>query len=258
MRNAILRRAAGCFMAVVLTAGFTGCASVSVTGERTQSALAPEVKPTLLYLRPFTRAPGADFDVTAPADGPSADQRIAESITTGVMSRSEKWVAPTTVLRRGDPAPAGGLLIDGEVTRARQGSRALRLILGFGAGRSRLDTSVRVYNLDKSATKPWLVFRTTGGSNVEPGLVAAVVPGPMTLPAVAAMAGGVASTMSRGLMGISNDGKRSGRAIAAAVHDQLVQEELVKRRARVKRSGKIVTPAGEVPVPNPLARGGES
>jgi hypothetical protein len=245
-------------MALLFTAAstvvLTGCASVSVTGERTNPALAPDKMPSVLYLRPFTQRAGAEFDVSAPQGGPKAEQRLAESVSVGIMSRSEKWIAPTTVLRGVDSAPTEGLLLDGEMTRARQGSRALRLILGFGAGRSRMETAVRVYNLEKSATKPWLVFKTTGGSNVEPGLLAAVVPGPLTLPAMAAMAGGVASTMSRGLMGISNDGKRSGRAIAAAVHDNLVKERLTKRRARVKRSGQIVTPAGEVSVPNPFSR----
>jgi hypothetical protein len=146
------------------------------------------------------------------------------------------------------------LLVDGEITRAVQGSRTLRFILGFGAGRSQIDTTVRVYNLDKSAAKPWLEFNTKGRSSAEPGLVAAAVPGPMTIPALAAMAGGVASSVSRGLMGLTSDGKRSGRTIAAAVHDQLVKEGLTKRRARVKRSGKIVTPAGELPVPGPIGR----
>lgn len=251
-----LRRAEALLLPAVALVALTGCASVSVTDERTNASLAPDKMPGVLYLRPFTRASGAEFDVTVPAEGPSAEQRLAESVSLGIMSRSEKWVAPTTILRRQDAAPRHGLMVDGEITRAQQGSRTLRLFLGFGAGRSRLDTKVRVYNLEKSATKPWIAFNTTGRSSAEPGLVAAAVPGPMTLPALAAMAGGVASSVSRGLMGLTSDGKRSGRTIAAAVHDQLVEEDLTKRRARVKRRGKIVTPAGEVAVPNPLGSPG--
>lgn len=227
----------------------SGCASVSVTNESENALLAPSATPTVLYVRNFKVPRGVEFDVAAPADRGSPEDRVAGFVADGISTYAKKWVAPPVKLAEGEPIPPAGLLVDGKFTRVRQGSRALRFVFGFGAGRSRMDTTVRVYNLEKSAGDPWLIFKTSGGSNVEPGLVGAVVPGPLTLPAMAAMAGGVASTVTRGAKGVSHDGRRTGKVIAAAVHDYLAKHELVKRKTRVKRSGKVVTPAGELVLP---------
>ena len=207
-------------------------------------------KPSVLHVRNFTVPGGVEFDVAAPPDSGSIEDRVAGFVADGITSNAEKWVAPPSKLANRAAIPANGLLVEGKFTRVRQGSRGLRLVVGFGAGRSRMDTTVRVYNLEKSAEDPWLIFKTSGGSNVEPGLVGAVVPGPLTVPAMAAMAGGVASTVvSRGMTGVSNDGRRTGKVIAAAVHDYLVKHGVVERKARVKRGGKVSTPAGELAVP---------
>lgn len=230
-----------------------GCASVSVTRESENASLAPKAPPSVLHVRNFKVPRGVEFDVAAPRDSGSPEDRVAGFVADGISSNAGKWVASPSKLSDGDALPSSGLLVDGKFTRVRQGSRALRLILGFGAGRSRMDTTVRVYNLEKSADDPWLIFKTSGGSNVEPGLVGAVVPGPLTLPTMAAMAGGVASTVvGRGMKGVSQDGRRTGKVIAAAVHDYLVKHGLVERKTRVKRGGKVSTPAGELVVPGPL------
>lgn len=230
-----------------------GCASVSVTRESENASLAPATKPSVLHVRNFTVPRGVEFDVAAPPDSGSIENRVAGFVADGITSNAGKWVAPPSKLASHAAIPANGLLVEGKFTRVRQGSRGLRLVVGFGAGRSRMDTTVRVYNLEKSAEDPWLIFKTSGGSNVEPGLVGAVVPGPLTVPAMAAMAGGVASTVvGRGMTGVSNDGRRTGKVIAAALHDYLVKHGLVERKTRVKRGGKVSTPAGELAVPGPL------
>lgn len=232
-----------------------GCSSVSVIEERQDALLAPKSAPPALYVRLFEVPAGAPFAVTSPNEGENARERVARIIADGMATRADRWVAPTRVLAAGDPLPKSGLLVDGKILRADQGSRALRLGIGFGLGRSYMDTSVQVFNLEKSADKPWLSFKTTGGSNMEPGLIGAVVTAPISapvvaVPVVASVAGGAVSTASRGFKGVTQDGKRTGRAIVAAIHDGLATRGLAQRKAYPKRGGRVATPLGEVDLPD--------
>jgi len=221
-----------------------GCSSVSVVDENENASLAPSARPTALYVRPFTVASKADFQVAPAAPGENVRSKVGQLIVDGVLSRGNDWVASTGILKAGDPAPEQGLLLEGVVLSADQGSRALRLGIGFGLGRSRLDTAVKIYNLEASRLDPWLTCRTTGGSNHEPGLVASlIVPVPVTLPVLAgAVAGGAVSTVSIGDKGVTQDSKRTGRAIAAVLHDHLVVLGLVRRKAWPKRAGSLALP----------------
>jgi len=232
----------------------TGCSSVSVIEQREEAALAPTKMPTAVYVRLFEVPPGTEFNVTTPIEGEDPRERVGRIIAEGMFARTGRWVAPARLLAAGEPVPAEGLLVEGRVLRADQGSRALRLGIGFGLGRSHFDTAVRVVNLQKSKDQPWLVFKTTGGSNMEPGLIGAVVTAPISapvvaVPMVASVAGGAVSTASRGFKGVTQDGKRTGRAIVAAIHDALASRDLVERQAYPKRGGRLATPWGEVRLP---------
>lgn len=227
------------------------CSSVSLIEEKENAALAPKSAPSVLYVCPFEVPVGADFDVAPPRGEEDPRASVGRTITEGVLSRGQRWVAPTEVLPDAEKLPAKGLLIDGKVLVARQGSRALRIGIGFGAGRTRLDTTVRVFNLDASAKKPWLTFKTTGGSNMEPGLITSlVVPSPATIPLVAGIAGSAVSGVTKSHKGVSQDAKRTGRAVVAAIHDRLALRQIVPRKAWPKRIGTVGTPVGQLNVPS--------
>lgn len=235
----------------VCCVGLTACSSVSVVEEQENAALAPKSAPSELFARPFAVPVGTQFDVSAPRGEQDARSLVARTIIEGICSRGSRWVAPTKAFEDPKKTPTKGLLIDGKILRARQGSRALRIGIGFGAGRTRLDTAVRVFNLDASAKKPWLTFKTTGGSNMEPGIVAGmIVPSPATIPIVAGIAGGAVSGVTKSNKGVSQDAKRTGRAIVAEIHDRLVVREIIKRKAWPKRIGTLGTPIGELNVPS--------
>jgi hypothetical protein len=227
----------------------TGCSSVSVLQEREVSSLAPTAKPKALYVRPFEVRRGAEFDAAAPASGEDPRSKVGDLVTEGILSRSEAWIAPGKLLPADAPAPSSGLLVQGKILRTQQGSRALRVGIGFGLGRTRLETSVRVFNLAASATEPWLSFETTGGSNMEPGVVGALVPSPLAIPIAASVVGSAVTAGAIGVKGVSQDASRTGRVIAAAIHDKLAKRRLVERATNVKRAGRLATPVGEVPVP---------
>lgn len=228
-----------------------GCSSVSVLQERETSRLAPASLPRALLVRPFEVRRGAEFDAAAAKHGEDPRGKIGDLVAEGVLSRAGAWIAPGKLLAAGAPAPSDGLLVQGKILRTQQGSRALRVGIGFGFGRTRLETSVRVFNLAASKTEPWLAFETTGGSNMEPGVVGALVPSPVAIPIALSVAGSAVAAGAVGAKGVSQDATRTGRVIAAAVHDKLAAKGLVKRSARVKRAGRLATPVGDVPVPAP-------
>lgn len=229
----------------------TACSSVSVTEERENAALAPKSAPAELFVRSFDVAKGAQFDVAAPRGKEDARVEVGLGIVNGMLSRGERWVAPTKVLEQAQKCPRKGILVEGTVVRAEQGSRALRIGIGFGLGRTHLDTTVRVFNLEASATKPWLTYKTTGGSNMEPGLVTGLVaPGAVAVPLVATITSTAISGVTKGNKGVSQDAKRTGRAIVATIHDSLASKGLVKRKAWPKRIGTLGTPVGQLNVPS--------
>jgi len=63
----------------------------------------------------------------------------------------ERWV---------DDLPDHGWLVTGQFITVYQGSRALRTIVGGGAGETTLQTNVYIYDLDQSKTQYILSFRT--------------------------------------------------------------------------------------------------
>jgi len=227
-----------------------GCSSVSVIEEVENAALAPKSAPSGLFVRPFKVPAGSRFDVAPPRGQQDARSSTALSIVDGVLSRGSRWVAPTEALADLQKTPARGLLIEGKILRAEQGSRALRIGIGFGLGRSHLDTAVSVFNLDASANKPWLTFKTTGGSNMEPGLVTGLVAPPaVAVPVIATIAGSTVSGLAKSNKGVTQDARRTGRAIVATIHDSLASKKLIERKAWPKRIGTLGTPFGQLNVP---------
>lgn len=234
--------------AVCLVVG--GCSSVSVIDEREDAALAPKVAPAELFVRPFEVSREARFDVAPADDKEDTRDKVGRMIAAGVLSRGAQWIAPAKVLEPGAKSPRKGVLIEGSVLLAEQGSRALRLGIGLGAGRTRMDTKVRVFNLDASAKKPWITCQTTGGSNREPGLLfGLIIPSPAMIPILIGAAGGAVSTASKSNKGVTQDAKRTGRAITAAVHDRLASRGLLPRKAWPKRGGSFGTPLGVIDLP---------
>lgn len=223
---------------------------MSVIEEKENTALAPKSAPSELLVRPFEVSEGARFDVASAEKGEDTREKVGRTIAMGVLSRGERWIAPCRIIGKDTKLPREGLLVEGRVLVAQQGSRALRLGIGLGFGRTHMDTTVRVFNLAASAKEPWLTCKTTGGSNMEPGFIFGLaVPSPMVIPVIAGIAGGAVSTVTRSNKGVTQDAKRTGRAVTGVVHDRLVVRGLVPRKAWPKRGGTLGTPAGVIKLP---------
>ncbi|MDD5260787.1 MAG: DUF4410 domain-containing protein [Methylacidiphilales bacterium] len=112
--------------------------------------------------------------------------------------------------------PENAWLIRGEFTKVNQGSRLLRSAIGFGAGGTKMETNVYVYNLEQNSKTPFLTFSTTGGSGAEPGAITAVATDPVEI-AVQIAIGGFGGLAH----GLTEDTKRTDREITAKFSDYM-------------------------------------
>jgi hypothetical protein len=171
------------------------------------------------------------------------EQKLQISLRERLVRALGRYGVPVTVaitsqeltkLRKRQPA----WLITGQFNRVNQGSRGLRMALGLGAGGTKMETTVQVYDLStRSRHQPLFTFSTTGGSNADPGIITSVGPlAPATLPEA------VISVAGKGGHGVSEDAKRTARVIAAYVSEQLAARGYLpagKKAGKAKRPGEL-------------------
>src|ERR1700722_4400903 len=221
-----------------------GCASISAGPQRENATRHIRRKPQVLIVKDFSfprkaivRADRSGVELV------TFEQKLQISLREQLVRALERYGLPVTVavtsqelqkLRKRQPA----WLLTGQFIRVNQGSRALRIALGLGAGGTKMETNAQVYDLStRNPRQPLFAFSTTGGSNAEPGIVTSVGPlAPTTVPAV------VISVVGKGAHGVSEDTKRTARVIAAYVSEQLAARGDLpagKKAGRAKRPGEL-------------------
>jgi len=210
---------------LALAASLSSCASISVRQGTENSGAQLPLK---IYVMKFSTHEG-QFNVDRKdvelSDFKKNLQKILQ--VAQVTDLSDRLVKAQPVTMR----PVFGKhawLIEGEFTRVNQGSRLLRTAIGFGAGGTKLETKVFVYDLSTPGTPPFLTFTTTGGSNAEPGAVTSFATDPLSLAVQMALSG--ASGFSHGL---TEDTKRTAREITAELSDYMYRMHWVPEDARL-------------------------
>lgn len=219
------RYAAAGFFAIALI-GLSGCASVSVSGEAWKKNPVPA--PSKIYVKAYTvgaavvRADrsGAELDAFREKLGGEFSDRLVDRLSKSVVA-AERWPGVDATL------VPGAWVMEGEVLRLNQGSRALRAVIGWGLGGTKMETVTRIYEVEPKGKKSLLgELVTSGGSNAEPG---AIFSGPF----------GAAPrlVLSASLTGVSADARRTSRMIVAAVSEKLSAQgtPLVGEPMRAKR-----------------------
>jgi hypothetical protein len=214
----IIKSTAG--LALILA--LASCASVSV--EKTAEQATPQM-PQKIYV--------ADFDI---ANGNfKVDREGAELVdfkqnlrtmmqTASVTDLSHRLIPAFPTTKEQGFQPENAWLIRGEFTKVNQGSRLLRGTIGFGAGGTKVETNIYVYDLNQNSNTPFLTFSTTGGSNAEPGAVT----GGATDPVVAAI--GVAAGGAGGVAhGLTEDTARTAREITAELSDYMYRSGWISK-----------------------------
>ena len=194
------------FFAVGLLWGLAGCASVGIRNPA-QAAGNPKL-PKQIFVADFDTGKGA-FRVNRSGDQLiTLQQKTANVLADYLVADLSKSVVPATRREGSRPTRADAWLITGEFVRVNEGSRALRGLVGLGAGGTKMETVVRVYDLSHLSKEPILQFETSGGSNAEPG----------------AAAGGLFGALpnalrNAGARGVTDDTARTAREITAMVAD---------------------------------------
>ena len=190
-----------------------GCASVSV-GNIHPKGTPPKSLPSKIFVREFTAPPDV-FHVDR------SEEKLLEfvkkerhALAVDLAGQLSKYIAPAEILPEGKPLPKGNYwLLEGVYDLVNQGSRALRIGIGFGAGGTKLETRAIFSNLASGKPVPFLSLLTTGGSGMAPGAWAAFTPaGAFYIPGAVANAGGAS------LGGLSVDRNRTAREVLSLIH----------------------------------------
>jgi len=216
--NPIVKAIAGLTAILVLAS----CASVSVEKGTEQST---SRMPQKVYVALFDVSHGAfkvDREGKELAD---FKQNLQLMLRTGMTTDlSRRLISAVPANRQSGVHPENAWLIRGEFTKVNQGSRLLRGAIGFGAGGTKVETKVYVYDLNQSDTVPFLTFATTGGSGAEPGAITAIATDPLTIAieVVAGGAGGIAH-------GLTEDTARTSREITAELSDYMYRSGWISK-----------------------------
>jgi hypothetical protein len=206
MIEAISRAGAALFLALFLAS----CASISVEDgtERTTKKM-----PEIIYVADFSTAK-ADFEVDRKgSELAEFKENLQLMLKTAIAADLTDKLVPASAVGKGKQSGLkNAWLVRGEFITVKQGSRLLRSAIGFGAGGTKVETRVQVYDLLQNPDTPFLTFSTTGGSGAEPGAIAGLTTDPLQL-AIGAVSGAA--------HGVSEDTARTAREITAKFSDYM-------------------------------------
>ena len=204
-----------CIAMTAALAGFFISGGASVSLVKREWKVSPVPVPEVICVRPFT----AELDA-AKVDREGAElQAFAREFGTEsagrLVERLGKHVGPAKMIGANERVEnPRHWVLEGRFVRMNQGSRALRSMVGFGLGGTRLETVVDIYRIDPRGRRQALAhFQTTGGSNAEPGALFSSPIGLVPRLAVSAAASGLAA-----------DARRTSRMVTAAIAEKLASQ----------------------------------
>ncbi len=197
------------------------CASVSVKDAQEVSST-PIKMPEKIYVQKFSME-GAKVEIDKQGQElEDYKQGVVELLHTRLVDRLPE-IAPVEEYK-GGPLPTEGWLIQGRFTWVNHGTKAARVLVGFGLGATKMETEVEVTELDGGTPRKFLTLKTTGGSNAEPGLAGSLVtPGTGVSEAVAGSAAGAA-------ISFPEDALRTAREIRNYLVDYIEEHNLAPNR----------------------------
>ena len=148
----------------------TGCRSAEVTRlQRYQGD--PVQQPSVIYVYDF-RTDNADVRLADDEEDPAAlAAEVARHLSKSLIDEMESWRLPIEHKTGPLDVPEDGVAIHGEVVLVDEGSRAKRVFLGFGSGRSRLETIGRLYLPGPRGPKQMAEYRIASKSGAKPGIL---------------------------------------------------------------------------------------
>ncbi|MEC5404323.1 DUF4410 domain-containing protein [Paraburkholderia sp. MPAMCS5] len=222
-----------CIAMISVSALLTGCAGSSVTN--TSAAVAqPTVRPDNIYVYTFdTHADQVKLDggmlqkLKTQMDGSSSAQkqsddaaRVREQVANEIVHRLQSM--GLRAIRSDIPAPADQnvLMVQGSFDTIDAGNRRRRMLIGLGAGKSEVSSSVQIF-YKPAGGAPRLVqsFTASGDSGKAPGIVetAGVGAAAGSIATSAAVGGGLHAVSETKRAGVSADASRLADAVAKQI-----------------------------------------
>ena len=218
---------------VLLAVAAFGCAGAQVT-QSSSSAPITATQPTAVVVYPFA-VDESDVSLNSgifqkayrnmSGEDQSAQQsqlahQTAQNICVQVAANLTQKGITTTCLQRGVPPTGDNILVlDGQFTDISEGNRLRRMVIGLGAGASKVDTVVQVIQKTPQGSSELIDFATSADSGYMPG---AGITGP-----AGAAAGGATAAASLGVNiaagGVKNFTSSTGYLVDKT-SDQIVQQ----------------------------------
>jgi hypothetical protein len=155
-----------------------GCAQVNTNGfRRYQGMRLPAARGIVVYdFEPTGRSIGLGDGLEGDSAGLSNEEmknrREVGSALADVLAKELESRGILTSRRSGPLAvPEGLLAVGGQIVTVDEGSRAKRILIGFGSGRSRLSSVAQLYgNTDDGIADLW-EYQNTAASGAKPGIL---------------------------------------------------------------------------------------
>jgi hypothetical protein len=207
--------------------GITGCARVSVENVNVRALGLP--RPQMIYVHDFAVSADAvalDSGLAARALEMAKGTETEDRIKIGKeISRIVSENLVNEIRAQGMPAQLAGpavvpgptLTIDGQFVSVDEGSRAKRMVVGFGAGASEIRTLVQVYETVDGGRRLVEDFYTTVKSSRKPGM------GPMAGAGAAAGRAASSAAASAGI-GVLSARSQTVEADAKAAAAEIAKE----------------------------------
>lgn len=210
-------------------AWLSACASVSVDKVTHVDDVPPA--PQKIYVQDF-EAPAEVLRVDRGGKSLEAFRNsLRKQLAEAIARRVNKRLCAAEVLpENAAPPRSQAWLVSGRFLTVNQGSRALRTILGLGAGGTKLETVATVSDLSTPSPRPFLKFVTTGGSNSQPGVIFGLIMPNYWLVAL--------DVVGKAGPGLNVDVIRTSREVVAVLSEYMAQEDLLSP-AKISRAKKL-------------------
>lgn len=215
-----------------------GCASSDVTARRSYVENEEIARPGRIIVHNIAATPGdipADSALAGRYEGKTTPQtaeeialgrELGEQFATELIEEIMEMGLPAERAGSG-PAPAvGDIVIMGQFISVDEGSRAMRMLIGFGAGASELKTFVEAYQMTAQGLRPLGSTEVESDGGKMPGMVVPVGAGAAAGRAAtsAAVSGGLSVTREFTSENMKASAERTAEAVA-----EVLREAFVKR-----------------------------
>jgi outer membrane murein-binding lipoprotein Lpp len=223
-----------CAAVIFCSALLSGCAGGSINNA-TQTSAQPPVRPDNIYVYTFNSDPeqvkldngGVLKKLKSQLGGSSAAQQqsadalaVREQVANEIVHQLQSM--GLRAIRSDIPAPADQnvLMVEGSFDTIDSGNRRRRMLIGLGAGKSEVSSSVQILYKPAGGTARLVQsFNATGDSGNAPGMVetAGVGAAAGSIATSAAVGGGLHAMSETKKTGVSADAQRLADAVAKQV-----------------------------------------